>query len=248
MPVEFESVVTVSAARQIAESLRAAIMDGRLKVDERLPTEEELAQRFKVSRPTIREALKRLAAQHLIRSRRGPAGGNFVSSPAPEEAAQSLANAATLMVAVGDISLDAMATARLELEVVCCRLAASNRTGEHLDTMRRELKSQRDPALSDEEFCASDIRFHRALVDAGGNALLQFLMHAVVEALQPVSNMIIFRVRDRQAIAGFHERILHSVESRNAETGAAALADLAAYTRERYREALERRAELNQKA
>src|SRR3954451_10654398 len=144
MAVEFGSVVTVSAARQIAESLRAAIMDGRLKVDERLPTEEELAQRFKVSRPTVREALKRLAAQHLIRSRRGPTGGNFVSSPAPEEAAQSLANAATLMVAVGDISLDAMATARLELEVVCCRLAAANRTGEHLDTMRRELESQQN--------------------------------------------------------------------------------------------------------
>ena len=90
MTVEFESVVTVSAAKQIAESLRAAIMDGRLKVDERLPTEEELAQRFKVSRPTVREALKRLAAQHLIRSRRGPTGGNFVSSPAPEEAARSI--------------------------------------------------------------------------------------------------------------------------------------------------------------
>ena len=243
MAVEFESVVTVSAAKQIAESLRAAIMDGRLKVDERLPTEEELAQRFKVSRPTVREALKRLAAQHLIRSRRGPTGGNFVSSPAPEEAARSLANTATLMVAVGDISLDAMATARLEMEAVCCRLAAENRTEAQLDAMRRELELQRGADLTDEDFCASDVRFHRALVDAGGNTLLQFLMHAVVEALQPVSNMIIFRVRDRQAIVSFHERILRSVESRDAETGAKALADLVGYTRERYRKALERRAE-----
>jgi hypothetical protein len=32
--------------------------------------------------------------------------------------------------------------------------------------------TERDPALSDEEFCASDIRFHRALVDADGDALL----------------------------------------------------------------------------
>lgn len=243
MKVEFDGVVTVSAARQIAESIRAAIMDGRLKVDERLPTEDELAQRFKVSRPTVREALKRLAAQHLIRSRRGPTGGNFVASPAPEEAAQSLANATTLMVAVGDISLDDMATARLEMETVCCRLAAMNRTQDHLDAMRTELVRQRQSSLTDEEFCASDVRFHRALVDAGGNALLQFLMHSVVEALQPVSNMIIFRVRDRQAIVGFHERILAAVESRDAERGAAALADLVAYTRERYREALERRAE-----
>lgn len=243
MAVEFESVVTASAAKQIAESLRAAIMDGRLKVDERLPTEDELALRFKVSRPTVREALKRLAAQHLIRSRRGPAGGNFVASPAPEEAALSLANATTLMVAVGDISLDDMATARLELETVCCRLAAEHRTEAHLEAMRRELERQRSEGLTDEEFCASDIRFHRALVDACGNALLQFLMHAVVEALQPVSNMIIFRVRDRQAIISYHDRILRALEVRDVEAGATALADLVAYTRERYREALDRRAE-----
>ncbi|MCW2240217.1 FadR/GntR family transcriptional regulator [Azospirillum canadense] len=243
MAIDFDKVVTVSAAKQIAESIRAAIMDGRLKVDERLPTEDELAQRFQVSRPTVREALKRLAAQHLIRSRRGPTGGNFVASPAPEEAAQSLANATTLMVAVGDISLDDMATARLELETVCCRLAAQHRTDAQLEAMRREVERQRDPALTDEEFCASDVRFHRALVDAAGNALLGYLMHAVVEALEPVSNMIIFRVRDRLVVADLHERILHAVEARDPAAGTAALSDLVAYTRDRYGEALKRRAE-----
>lgn len=246
MPVEFESVVTVSAAKQIADSLRAAIMDGRLKVDERLPTEEELAQRFKVSRPTVREALKRLAAQHLIRSRRGPTGGNFVASPAPEDAARSLANATTLMVAVGDIGLDDMATARLELEGVCCRLAAVRsdaELAEPLATMRNELARQGEAALTDEEFCASDVRFHRALVEAAGNALLSYLMHAVVEALQPVSNMIIYRVREREAIVGFHARLLQALEARDAEAATAALGDLVDYTRDRYREALQRRAE-----
>ncbi|EWY42458.1 GntR family transcriptional regulator [Skermanella stibiiresistens SB22] len=242
MGIEFKDVVTASAAKQIAESIRAAILDGRLKIDERLPTEDELAHRFGVSRPTVREALKRLAAQHLIRSRRGPTGGNFVASPAPEDAALSLANATTLMVAVGDFSLDDVATARLELESVCCRLAAANRADVHLKAMRTELARQRDEAITDEEFCASDVRFHRALVDATGNALLSFVMHSVVEALQPVSNMIIFRVRDRHTIAGFHERILAAIEDRDGEAGVTALQDLMAYIRERYREALERRA------
>ncbi|PWC39532.1 GntR family transcriptional regulator [Azospirillum sp. TSO35-2] len=248
MPVEFESVVTTSAAKQIADSLRTAIMDGRLKVDERLPTEEELAQRFKVSRPTVREALKRLAAQHLIRSRRGPTGGNFVASPTPEDAARSLANATTLMVAVGDIQLDDMATARLELEGVCCRLAAARDDGAlaaAFAVMQDELGRQRDTALTDEEFCASDVRFHRALVDAAGNALLSFLMHAVVEALQPVSNMIIYRVREREAIVGFHARLLDAVTAHDAEAGVVALGDLVAYTRDRTREALDRRAKRN---
>ncbi|MBP2300648.1 FadR/GntR family transcriptional regulator [Azospirillum picis] len=246
MPVEFESVVTASAAKQIADSLRAAIMDGRLKVDERLPTEEELAQHFKVSRPTVREALKRLAAQHLIRSRRGPTGGNFVASPTPEDAARALANATTLMVAVGDIQLDEMATARLELEGVCCRLAAAlndEALAGPLATLRTELERQRDAALTDEEFCASDVRFHRAVVDAAGNALLSYLMHAVVEALQPVSNMIIYRVREREAIVGFHSRLLQALERHDAAGATAALGDLVAYTRDRYRAALEKRAE-----
>lgn len=74
MEPSYGQIVTTSAASQIADQLQQAIMDGRLKVDERLPTEEELAAQFGVSRPTVREALKRLAARHLIRSRRGPTG------------------------------------------------------------------------------------------------------------------------------------------------------------------------------
>lgn len=240
--VEFEEVVTVSAARQIAERIRAAILDGRLEVDQRLPTEEELAENFKVSRPTVREALKLLAAQHLIRSRRGPAGGSFVASPAPDEAARSLANATTLMVAVGDISLDDMATARLQLEGICCRLAAEQRGGDHLAAMRAEIARQRDRSLSDEDYCKSDVRFHRALVDATGNALLKFLMHAVVEALQPVSNTLTYRVHDRTSLAAYHQRIVDALEIRDADMAEAALAELVAYARERQAEALARRA------
>ena len=79
-----------SVAAEIAAELRDAILSGALATEERLPGEQELAERFGVSRPTIREALKRLAAQNLIRSRRGPTGGTFVnrmswgeSSPMP---------------------------------------------------------------------------------------------------------------------------------------------------------------------
>jgi len=71
----YGQIVTASLAGQIAEALEQAMLEGRLKIDERLPTEDELAARYGVSRPTVREALKRLAARHLIRSRRGPAGG-----------------------------------------------------------------------------------------------------------------------------------------------------------------------------
>lgn len=59
---------------QIATAIRNAIIGGHLIVDQRLPSEAELAEQFEVSRPTVREALKRLAAQSLIRTQRGATG------------------------------------------------------------------------------------------------------------------------------------------------------------------------------
>ena len=64
---------------QIAKAIRDAIMSGDLLVGERLPSEAELAEQFDVSRPTVREALKRLGAQSRTRTQRGAPGGAFVN-------------------------------------------------------------------------------------------------------------------------------------------------------------------------
>ncbi len=122
--VSYRPVVTESIATQISEKIRESILDGRLKVNDRLPTEEELARQFQVSRPTIREALKRLAAQHLVRSRRGPTGGTFVKRPSLDDLNSNLSIASTLMVSLGEFDMDGILEARQEFEVMCARLAA----------------------------------------------------------------------------------------------------------------------------
>ena len=124
MAIDYQGLVTQGLAKQISEKIREAILEGRVRVHERLPTEEELAAKFNVSRPTIREALKRLAAQNLIRSRRGPAGGTFVNQPSQEEARLTVANAARLLVSMGEFALNDIAEARQEIELICCRFAA----------------------------------------------------------------------------------------------------------------------------
>ena len=100
---------------------------------------------------------------------------------------------------------------------------------------------QKNPELSDEEFCASDVRFHRALVDACRNPVLQFVMFAVIEALQPVENMIIFRFRDRQRSVVLHERILAAVRARNADATAVALNELMTDLHEQFAQAQQAR-------
>ena len=232
--MNYKPIVTTSMATQIADVIQQAILDGTLRINERLASEEELAAQFGVSRPTVREALKRLAARHLLRSRRGPSGGNFVSGPSPEQLAQSFGTAAAVLVATGGVSLDEMATARFEMEAICCRLAADCICEADLDALRKELEHQRQADITDEEFCASDVRFHRLIVEASGNAILRFVMNLVVETLMPVSNMIIFRVRDRRTICALHARIVEALARRDGEGAVSVLSELIAYIRTQY--------------
>ena len=91
---------------QIAAAIRNAIVEGRLIVDQRLPTEAELADSFGVSRPTVREALKRLAAQSLIRTQRGATGGAFVNRITFREAQQQQITTSTLLLSMNDVSFE----------------------------------------------------------------------------------------------------------------------------------------------
>lgn len=144
--------------------------------------------------------------------------------------------------------MDEMATARFELEAVCCRMAAVHIDAGSIADLRKEIAHQRNPAISDEDFCASDVRFHRILVQASRNPVLRFVMNSVVEALMPVSNMIIVRVRDRRTIAASHERMVDALEQRDGESAVSALNELVAYIRGQYELAEQKRAERPSKA
>ena len=237
MSVRYQPIVTDSVSKQIAERIRESILDGRLSANDRLPTEEELAAQFQVSRPTIREALKRLAAQHLIRSRRGPAGGTFVNRPSLTELSTSLSTSATLMVLLGEFGLADILEARQELEMLCARIAAVRITDEQLEQMVKELEEQLEESITDIEFCASDVRFHRTLADASGNPVIRFLMTAVIEALQPVENMIIFRFREREMIINQHKQLIEALRNRDPEAACKAISGQMHYLREQFKEA-----------
>ena len=215
---------------RIAEGIRDAIVEGRLIVDERLPSEQELAEKFGVSRPTVREALKRLAAQSLIRTQRGATGGAFVNRLSYEEAREQQVTTSTLLLSMNGVDFETACEARYALERACVPFAAERRGPDHLAAMRAEIFRQGQPGLSDESFCASDVTFHRALVDAADNPILSYQLAGAVEAMQPLMNMITFSARSRERIVALHTGIADAIEARDAARAEAALAELARYT------------------
>ncbi|MFT5742446.1 MAG: GntR family transcriptional repressor for pyruvate dehydrogenase complex [Paracoccaceae bacterium] len=228
MKIDPNSPADLSA--QIAKAIRDAIMSGALPVDERLPSEAELAEQFAVSRPTVREALKRLAAQSLIRTQRGATGGAFVNRLRFEDAYTQQITTSTLLLSMNDVSFATACEARYALERACAPLSAQRRTPDHLATMRAECFRQSQPGLTDEAFCASDVAFHRALVDGAGNPVLSYQLAGAVEAMQPLMNMITFTARSRERIVALHTNIADAVEAQNGGATAAALTALEAET------------------
>ena len=210
-----QPIVKTSIARQIAEQLRAAIIDGHFKSGERLPTEDEWY--------------------------RGPAGGNFVTQPTHEELAESLSGAATLLVGLGSMSFDEIIEARRVLQGGCLRLAVNNADPAALDEIDTALARQRDPSLSDEAFCAADVAFHRALVDASGNGMLRFVMYTVIEALVPITNMVVSHLRDRGEILAFHGELAAALRAGDTQRVDTALCGLLDYLQARLAEARQRR-------
>jgi DNA-binding FadR family transcriptional regulator len=215
---------------QIAKAIRETIVAGELDIDARLPSESELCEHFDVSRSTVREALKRLAAQNLIRTQRGATGGAFVNRMRYEDAYAHHITTSTLLLSMNDVDFETACEARFALEKACAPLAAQRRDADHLATMRAEIHRQGQPGLSDERFCDSDVTFHRALVDAADNPVLSYQLAGAVESMQPLMNMITFTQRSRETIIALHTRIADALQDQDGDETAAALDELCAYT------------------
>ncbi len=112
------------AYRQVADDLRGQIMRGAVAAGERLPSESELGIAFGVSRSTVREALRVLASEHLIETRRGVRGGSFVAAPDPARIVEDIGGALGVLVTTPHLRMEDLLEARLLLEPAAARLAA----------------------------------------------------------------------------------------------------------------------------
>lgn len=177
-----------SLAEQVANILAAQIGDGRWSTGAKLPGEVALCEEFGVSRATVREAIRDLKTKGLVSTRQG--AGVFVTSDRPLGQWDRVLAAA---------EIDAMVEIRRLLEVQAAGLAAERRNRSDVAAIRRALvaRAKAESAGDDIEYVDADLEFHRAVVAAVHNPLLDELFDS-------------FSVRMREAmlalLAGSAER------------------------------------------
>ena len=202
------------ASEQIAAQIRVWLEQQQLKTGERIGTEQELADEFGVSRPTMREALRLLSAAHLIRVGRGRTGGIFVARTPSEGMSKNLSESIALMLAAQTISMSELLDARLSLEVPIAGRAAVNADEGVVARLEEAIEAATGHQPGTEPFDTADTRFHQILAEASGNDLLHALTGWILEVLQPTLVVTISNRVDAEAILAQHRAILRAVRRR----------------------------------
>jgi DNA-binding FadR family transcriptional regulator len=167
------------ASSDVIVQIRRAIMSGQYRPGDRLPTEREMAQQFGVSRVTVRDALRALEANGLVRVKVGGQGGPYVSAPDISLLSDSISTHLHLR----GTTFQDLAEARQALETTAAQLAAQRATPEDLVALETAIQGpMRPPNGSDT--AASSLDFHTALVIASHNQALLAMFQATRALIQ----------------------------------------------------------------
>ena len=167
--------------QQIADVLRAQIISGELDDGDSLGREPELVARFNVSRPTVREAIRILETEGLIRVLRGLHGGVVVRAPDHRVTART----AALVLQARNVPLADVYEALSMLEPQAAKAVASSRGRKGAAAELRKLISDEEAVLSDPgAFGRANARFHERLVSLAGNQTLTILAEMLNEIVE----------------------------------------------------------------
>jgi GntR family transcriptional regulator, hexuronate regulon transcriptional repressor len=184
--------------RRVADELRDAILAGRYPAGRRLPAERELAEQYKVSRPTVREAIIALELQGLVEVRMG--AGVYVMQPNAIERVRGSETAALAATLIDDKQLE-------RLEDIIGRMEEENRL---------EIQGE-----------SADRQFHVAIAESTGNSALVSVIDQLWEIRQTSPMMINLMRKARsqgvKPVADDHRRIVAALRKRDPAAARAAM-------------------------
>ena len=206
-------------AEQVADQLRRRILRGDLADGSVLPKEDELLLEFPVSKPSLREAMRILEAEGLLRVRRGKLGGAVVRRPNAANVAYTIG----LVLGSQEVGLSDVGDALLQVEPACAALCAERADrGSVVVPALRQLHAESVDAADDLHLATSaSRRYHEALVQLCGNQTMIMLVGAL-EMLwsahetswsSRVTDHSIVPIEERLAVLEDHRQVIDAIEA-----------------------------------
>ena len=209
MKHSFEPVVKQSLPDRLARQIRGTIQSGNYRRGDRLPPIVEMARRFEVGQPSIREALKKLEAMGVVQIRHG--AGVFVTR---SEEVLVLASPDYSGTVSKKLLLD-LIQARIPIESQSVADCVRNATPEHVEQLRRILADAGQHLADAERLNAVNMAFHGTIAEASGNSVTAQLLAVLHDLFTAEQRLILDIFGSREADHAGHLEILDAIERRD---------------------------------
>lgn len=221
----FSPIKSTKVYEQVIEQIQTMIANGDLKKGDKLPSERQLAEQLRVSRTSVREALRALQIIGLIEVRQGD--GNFIT----ETFDNCLFEPLSVMFMLQESKPRDIVDLRRIIEIETARLAAQRITDEEIVALRElinELKVLNE--VQDEKNSVKvDKEFHYKIAHASKNILLLNILNVISSLMdhfiEDARGMILTNYDNDLLLLDQHEKILKALENRDPEAAAKAMGD-----------------------
>jgi len=187
---------------------------GRLKpilhAGTRLPSERELSRKLRVSRPSLREALRTLELMGVVDTRHG--SGTQVADSGREVLKTPL----EFLFMLDRPTIEDLVETRALLETHLAGRAAERRTDEDLAALQKSLDDMVPVLSKPAELTEPDVRFHQAIAAASHNRLLERIMNCLRDAIADAMNAAWPGVPDMDTSFAMHVKIFNAIKRRSA--------------------------------
>jgi GntR family transcriptional repressor for pyruvate dehydrogenase complex len=194
---------------EIVRQIKTMIAEGRLKSGDQLPPERDLAEKFVVSRTSVREALRALESLGLVEIR--PGEGTFVKEVSVEALIEPLA----MVMASQRETIAELFEARRLIEPAIAGLAARRATPDEIQEMARILEEQAKETAAGRTGLVQDSQFHTAIAAAAHNQAIMRVVHAIMDLLTQSREESLSTPGRPERSHQSHRRILDAITRRN---------------------------------
>ena len=227
-PIRKDSLKDVFVAR-----FEDLILSGRLSIGEKLPSERELAMRLGVSRPVVHDGLMDLVSKGLVSMK--PRVGTVVNDYRKEGSLSILTSLVNYRNGKLDPRLfESMVEMRMLFEVETARLAASNRSPEHLAGLKGLLDEESQVFPREVERIAEiDFGFHHMVAMATGNFVYPLLLNSFRQVYTSFTKRFFTDSEVVGTVFGFHRELVEAIEGRHETRAAEVMRRLLVHGRDR---------------
>ena len=209
MKHSFAPVVKQSLPDKLARQIRGTIQSGNYRRGDRLPPIVEMAKRFEVGQPSIREALKKLEAMGVVQIRHG--SGVFVTR---SEEVLVLASPDYAGTVTKKLLLD-LIRARIPIEIQSVADCVKNATPEQVRELKRILANAGKHLADDAVLNSVNMEFHGKIAEASGNSVTAQLLAVLHELFTDEQRLILGIFGSREEDHKDHLQILKAIERRD---------------------------------